>query len=175
MKKTALAIVALLAITTIFSFTVAPMRLVQKHTISFSTFGVSGVFKKFGGTIAFDERDLAGSRFEVAIDINSIKTSFALQDKHAKGEDWFDAAKHPLIRFNSKRIVKAGSSYQAIGNLQVHGITKEIALPFTYKKSANGGTFEGSFTINRNDFKIGEPGGMVGDEVKVKVSVPVIK
>jgi polyisoprenoid-binding protein YceI len=175
MKKITLAIAALFTLSTIFSFTVAPLKLGAAHKISFSTFGVSGEFKKFGGTISFDEANLPASNFDVVIDINSIKTSFALQDKHAKGADWFDAAAAPYIRFTSKRIEKAGANYQAIGDLRMHGITKEITLPFSYKKNATGGTFTGSFVINRVDFKVGEPGGMVGEEIKVKVAVPVTK
>jgi len=57
----------------------------------------------------------------------------------------------------------------------LHGITKEISLPFTFKKTANTGLFEGTFNIGRNDFKIGEAGGEVGEVIKVTVSVPVIK
>jgi polyisoprenoid-binding protein YceI len=175
MKKISLIIVSLFTLATIFSFTVAPMKLAGKHNISFSTFGVSGVFKTFNGSIAFDPANLAGSKFDVVIDINSIKTSFSLQDKHAKGEDWFNAAKYPTIRFTSTRIVKAGAAYQAIGNLQLHGITKEVTLPFNYKTNGKTGAFTGSFEINRNDFKVGEPGGMVGEVVKVNVAVPVTK
>lgn len=167
-----LATVALLA--TLFAFSTPVLRISPKHTISFSTFGVSGVFKTFTGNIYFDERNPEASKFDVIIDVNSIKTSFSMQDRHAKGEDWFDAAKYPLIRFVSKRIIKTTSGYQAIGDLNLHGITKEIALPFTYKPTATGGTFTGSFELNRNDFKVGEPGGMVGEVVKLNVVVPVI-
>lgn len=175
MKKITLLIASLFTLAAIFSFTVEPMKLAGKHNISFSTFGVSGVFKTFGGSIAFDPNNLAGSKFDVTIDINSIKTSFSLQDKHAKGEDWFNAAKYPTIRFTSKRIVKAGAAYQAIGDLQLHGITKEVVLPFSYKANGRAGVFSGSFEINRTDFKVGEPGGMVGEVIKVNVSVPVSK
>ena len=175
MKKITLLIASLFTLATIFSFTVEPMKLAGSHNISFSTFGVSGTFKTFKGSIAFDPNDLAGSNFDVLIDVNSIKTSFSLQDKHAKGEDWFNTAKYPNIHFVSKRIVKAGAAYQAIGDLQVHGITKEVALPFNYKTNGKTGTFTGSFEINRNDFKVGEPGGMVGEVIKVNVAVPVSK
>ncbi|WP_207492632.1 YceI family protein [Aridibaculum aurantiacum] len=175
MKKMIKNVTVLLVIATAFAFTAPALRVSTKHSIKFSTFGVSGIFKISKANIAFDAQDLEASRFDVAIDVNSIKTSFELQDKHAKGEDWFEADKFPYMRFVSKRVVKNGASFQAIGDLNVHGITKEVTLPFKYSPTATGGVFEGEFTINRIDFKIGKPGGMVGEDVKVNVSVPVVK
>jgi polyisoprenoid-binding protein YceI len=175
MKKVFTIVAAFAILASMFAFTAPAMRISNKHSISFSTFGVSGVFKNFNGTIAFNEKDLDASKFDVVIDINSIKTSFAMQDKHAKGEDWFNAEKYPTIRFSSKKIIKNGAGYRAIGDLNLHGITKEVSLPFSYKPTATGGVFEGAFVINRNDFKVGEPSGMVGEDIKLNVSVPVVK
>lgn len=175
MKKIFYTLAVAAVLTSLFAFTAPAFKIVPKYSISFSTFGVSGIFKTLTGNIAFDENNLDASKFDVSIDINSIKTSFAMQDKHAKGEDWFNAEKYPTIKFVSKKIIKNGSSYQAIGDLTLHGITRELKMPFTYKPGVNGGTFTASFNINRNEFKVGEPGGMVGELVKINVSVPVVK
>ncbi|MEO6732608.1 MAG: YceI family protein [Ferruginibacter sp.] len=176
MKKTFFTVAILFAVATLFSFTLPDAwRIASKYNISFSTSGVSGIFKSFTGDIIFNEQNLATSKFDIAIDINSINTGNGMQNKHAKGEDWFDASKYPAIKFTSTKIAKAANGYLATGNLQLHGVTKGVNLPFLFKGNGNGGTFEGSFNINRNDFKIGTPGGEVGDVIKVSVKIPVTK
>ncbi|HEU4471231.1 MAG TPA: YceI family protein [Flavisolibacter sp.] len=176
MKKLFLSAAGLLSLATVFALTL-PLNweIADKYSISFSTNGVSGIFKTFSGGIVFDEKNPAASKFDVTIDVNSINTGNGMQNKHAKGNDWFDAAKHPSIRYVSKKIVKTASGYQSTGDLTMHGITKETTIPFTFSQSGNGGTFSGSFQVNRNDFQIGKPGGSVGDVIKLSVNVPVIK
>lgn len=176
MKKSFFTIATLITIATLFSFTLpTEWKIAAKYNISFSTSGVSGIFKTFAGKIIFDEQSLTASKFDIVIDINSINTGNGMQNKHAKSADWFDATKYPAIQFTSKKIVKAGTGYNAIGDLRLHGITKEVSLPFIFKRSAAGGTFEGSFNVSRNDFKIGKPGGEVGEIIKINVSIPVAK
>ncbi|MEO6549395.1 MAG: YceI family protein [Ferruginibacter sp.] len=150
-------------------------KIADKYSISFTASGVSGIFKTLTGAFVFDEQSLATSKFDVNIDINSINTGNGMQNKHANSAEWFDAVKYPSIHFTSKRIVKTATGYAAVGNLQVHGIIKEVMLPFTFKRTGSGGVFDGSFSINRNDFKIGEAGGEVGEVIKVLVSIPVLK
>ena len=57
----------------------------------------------------------------------------------------------------------------------MHGVTKELSIPFNFKNNGSGGSFEGVFSVNRNDFGIGKPGGEVGDVIKLVVAIPVIK
>lgn len=161
---------------TLFAFTLPQNWMIaDKYTITFATSGVSGIFKNFSGSILFDETDIAASKFDVAVEVASINTGNGMQNKHAKGSDWFDAAKYPTIRFASKKLVKSGASYVVTGDLQMHGITKELTIPFQFKNSGNSARFEGVFNVNRNDFHIGKPGNGVGDVILLHVSVPVIK
>lgn len=146
-----------------------------KYNITFSSNEVSGIFKSFKGTIAFDEQDLATSNFNITIDVASINTGNALQNKHAKGDEWFDAAKYPEIRYASKKIVKTAAGYQVTGDLEIRGVKKEFTIPFTFKRTGNNATFNGTFKVNRNDFHIGKPGGDVSDVIDVTVAVPVVK
>jgi polyisoprenoid-binding protein YceI len=175
-KNWFLSIATGLGVTALFAFTfVQTWTITDKHNISFSSNDVSGIFKTFKGSILFDEQSLTASRFDVTIDVASINTGNGLQNKHAKGEEWFDAAKYPVIRFTSKSIAKAGAAYQVTGDLTMRGVTKQLTIPFTFKKALNGATFNGTFTVNRSDFKIGKPGGDVAEQIKVTVAVPVVK
>jgi polyisoprenoid-binding protein YceI len=165
-----------LALTALFAFTfVQNWQITDKYNISFSSNDVAGIFKTFKGSIVFDEQTLTASKFDVTIDAASVNTGNGLQNKHAKSEEWFDVAKYPVIRYSSKKIVKAGTTYQVTGDLQMHGVTKELTIPFTFKKAGNSGTFNGTFTVNRSDFKVGKPGGDVAEQIKIEVAVPVTK
>jgi polyisoprenoid-binding protein YceI len=150
-------------------------QIAEGYSIAFSSADASGIFKEFKGTIAFDDQNQAGSEFDVTIETASINTGNGLQNKHAKSDEWFDAAKYPLIRYTSQKIVKTGNAYTATGSLDMHGIKKAVSIPFTFQKTPAGGIFAGSFNINRNDFAIGKPGGDVGEQIKIDISVPVTK
>jgi len=176
MKKLIFSMATLLVLTAVFAFSVAQKwAIADKYSIKFSSSDVSGIFKTFSGSIDFDEQNPAASKFDVTIDVNSINTGNGLQNKHAKGAEWFDAAKYPAIKYTSTKVVKAGNGYQVTGNLQIKGVTKEYTIPFTFKKAGAGASFNGSFTVNRSDFKIGKPGGDVAEQLKIEVAVPVTK
>lgn len=177
MKKLTIFSVTLLLLAAVFAFNiVSPVwKIADKYNISFSSNEVGGIFKTFKGTISFDEQNLATSNFDVSVDVASINTGNGLQNKHAKSDEWFDAAKYPVIHFVSKKIVKAGAAYQVTGDLEIHGVKKEFNIPFTFVRKGNAATFNGTFNVNRNDYHIGKPGGDVSDIIKVTVAVPVTK
>jgi polyisoprenoid-binding protein YceI len=144
-------------------------KITEGYAVKFSASGASGIFRTLKGDISFDEKNLAASKFNVSIDVTSINTGNGLKNTHAKGDKWLDAKKFPVIKFTSKEITKAGNGYNAKGELEMHGVKKEINIPFTFAKN----TFTGNFEVNRTDFGIGSPGGKVDDIIKLEVSVPV--
>ncbi|HVS96979.1 MAG TPA: YceI family protein [Puia sp.] len=150
-------------------------RIADGYSIIFSTEEASGIFKNFKGTIVFDEQHPASSKFDVTIDAASINTGNALQNKHAKSDEWFDAAKYPQIHFVSRNFAGTSAGYQVTGDLEMHGVKKPFTIPFTFKRTATGGLFAGVFIVNRTDFHVGKPGGQVSDQIKLEVSVPVTK
>ncbi|HTR28450.1 MAG TPA: YceI family protein [Puia sp.] len=147
----------------------------QGYSISFSSSDADGIFKDLKGSVVFDEQNPAAGKFDVVVDVASINTGNGLQNKHAKSDEWFDAAKYPTIHFISRSIAKSGNGYQVTGDLDMHGVKRMVTIPFTFSRSAQGGTFAGSFMVNRNDYKIGKPGGDVGEQIKIDISVPVTK
>ena len=150
-------------------------KIAQGYSISFSSDDAGGVFSDFSGNIVFDEQNPGAGKFDVLISVASINTGNGLQNKHAKSDEWFDVAKYPQIHFASRSISKTAAGYQVTGDLDMHGVKKSIVLPFTFKKTAQGGTFAGSVTVNRNDYNLGKPGGDVGEQIKIDISVPVTK
>ena len=177
MNKLMYPIAAILILTaSAFTFIAAQTwQIADGYSIAFSSDDASGIFKGFKGTVAFDDQNPAASKFDVTIDVATINTGNGLQNKHAKSDEWFDVAKYPQIHFTSQKIVKAGNGYQVTGDLEIHGVKKTTTIPFTFKKTGTGGVFAGTFTVNRNDFKLGKPGGDVGEQIKLDISVPVTK
>jgi len=145
----------------------------SNYAIRFSTSSdpASGVFSGLKGSLSFDEKNLATSKFDVAVDVSTINTGNGMQNTHAKSAQWFDAEKFPVIKFTSTEITKTSAGYQAKGTLDMHGVQKEIVIPFTFKDN----TFSGSFEVNRTDFKINPDNKKAGEVIKLEVSVPVTK
>ena len=147
----------------------------DSYNIAFSSDDAGGIFKDFKGSIAFDEQNPATAKFDVTIGTSSINTGNGLQNKHAKSDEWFDVAKYPTIHFASQKVTKTASGYLVTGDLDMHGVKKTTTIPFTFKRTATGGIFAGTFTVNRNDFNLGKPGGDVAEQIKLDISVPVNK
>ena len=49
-----------------------------------------------------------------------------------------------------------GNNYEVAGTLTIKGTSKDVIVPATFTPQGNTGVFEGSLTIQRGDFSIGE-------------------
>ena len=145
-----------------------------EHIIKFEGKYAHGVFEKLSGSIVFDPDNPATSKFDVEVDVNSINTGNELKNKHARSEKWFDAGRYPVIRFVSSGISRLDSAYIVRGDLQLHGVTRQISIPFVFVKNSGKAVFKGSFKVNRGDFGIGKISGKESDSTAVELSVPVI-
>jgi polyisoprenoid-binding protein YceI len=148
--------------------------------ISFSVKGpfgtVNGNFTGLKSDIQFDEKDLPGSSFTASIDAASVSTGIGLRNRDLrKKEEWFNVEKYPLITFHSKKIEKAAGNYQAIGELTLKGITRQVDIPFSFTTTGTTALFKGQFAINREDYHLGKTGGSVGDMVTLTLDIPVKK
>lgn len=132
----------------------------------------SGQFGGLKGTINFDPNNLTTSKFDATIDVATINTGNGMKNTHAKSEKWFDADKYPTIMFTSSAITKAATGYEAKGMLAMHGVQKEVMIPFTFENNV----FKGSFTVNRLDYNVNTAEPDHGSaSFKVDIEVPVTK
>jgi polyisoprenoid-binding protein YceI len=159
-----------------FSLTAQQYKLAEGFKVAFTNPDVSGNFDELSSTsLIFNEADLTKSKLSFKIKVASINTGNGLQNKHARGEEWFDAEKYPYIEFNSSRIEKTQDGFKAVGKLQIKGETKEVTIPFTFTKKGSKGTFIAKFSVNRNDFGVGKKNAGVADNIKITATIPVIK
>jgi len=142
---------------------------------------VEGRFTETDAAITYNDSDLAKSSVTALIHAASIDTAEKERDAHLCTTDFFDCAKFPAIRFQSKRIEKRGTGWVAVGDLTIHGITHEIELPFewTQKKTVDpfGNDrvgFESHFKLKRFDYGMPGPkfwGELISDEVDVLLRI----
>lgn len=135
-----------------------------------------GSFKGVKGDINFDEKDLSKSSVNVTIDIATVSTGNTTRDGHLQAGPWFDAATAPVAKFVSTKVEKGTTGYVATGNFTLKGVTKELAIPFTYEGTAEAGTFKGTAAIKRKDFNVGpadkeDP----GNDIAIALDIPVTK
>jgi len=147
-------------------------KLSDDYTITFSSKDASGVFKEMSGTINFDAANLTNAKFDLKIKVESINTGNGVQNKHAKGGEWFDASKYPNIEFTSTKIEKTDAGYKAVGKLEIHGVKKEVSIPFTFVKKGSKGTFVAKFSVDRTDYNVGKKGNDVSETIKIVATIP---
>jgi polyisoprenoid-binding protein YceI len=149
---------------------------------------VRGRFSDFDGTIQFDEANPENSSIDFTIQAASIDTNEPDRDKHLRSADFFAVEQFNSIVFKSKRIIKrSADTYDLVGDLTMHGVTKEMTFPVTHLGAGKDPWgrdkigFETESTLNRKDFGLSwntalEAGGfLIGDEVKVSVTVQAVR
>jgi polyisoprenoid-binding protein YceI len=149
---------------------------------------VSGAFSKLSGTVDFDSNNPSQSKIDVTIDPASVDTRNSGRDNDLRSANFFDVANYPAITFKSTRVEKAGESkYRVVGNLTMHGVTKEVVLDVdgpTPEVQAQGAFRAGasaSTRIDRKDFGITwnralDSGGVVvSDEVRINIEVELVR
>ncbi len=148
---------------------------------------VHGRFAKWSGAVQLDEADLTRSSVEVTIDAASIDTQVADRDTHLKSPDFLDVAKYPRLTFRSKRIEKAGGGYRVVGDLDLHGVVKEVALDADFAGTGKDpwgnqrAGFSAKASLDRKDFGLTwnaalEAGGvLVGEKVEISIELEAVK
>jgi polyisoprenoid-binding protein YceI len=119
----------------------------------------TGKTTKVSGALKFDSAKKSGSGFLV-IDVASVNTGIPLRDEHMRSAQWMDAEKFPTIRFETKSVRNTGGdNYDVVGNLTMHGVTKQVTMKATVR-------FRAASELNKQN-------GFDGDVLQVKGKVDV--
>lgn len=149
---------------------------------------VSGRFDKFEGTIRVDPDHPEKSSVTATIDAASVDTKNEKRDADLRSDDFFEVAKYPTITFKSKSVKQTGAdSGDILGDLTIHGVTKEITLrvKFLGKGAGMGGKPISGWQVTPDPIKRSEYGltwskavegtSVVGDEVTISIDVEADK
>jgi polyisoprenoid-binding protein YceI len=142
---------------------------------------VRGAFTKVSGTVEYDAANPSKSVVDVTIDAASVDTRVSMRDNDLRGPNYFDVAKFPTLTFKSKRVETAGAGLKVIGDLTMHGVTKEVTLdvdgPTQPMKDPRGNLHCGASAttkISRKDFGVSGGAMMVGDEISIVIDVELV-
>ena len=138
---------------------------------------VHGRFVKVEGSATIDDSDITKSSVNATMYVDSIDTGVQARDNDLKSPGYFDAAQFPTITFKSKSISKSGDKLKVVGDLTIHGVTKEVTLdvdgptpPIKQGQNQRRG-LEATTSINRKDFGVGAKAAaaMIGEDIKIQI------
>jgi polyisoprenoid-binding protein YceI len=148
---------------------------------------VKGRFTRLSGTVLDVAEDPSLSSVQVEIEAASITTGDEQRDTHLRSADFFDAESYPAISFKSTRIEGDRDAFKVVGDLTLHGVTREIVLGAEFNgvgtnpwgKRVAG--FSAETKLNRKDFGLNwnvalEAGGvLVSDTIKVQIELQAVE
>lgn len=131
-----------------------------------------GSFPKFTSTIDFDPVLPETCRMHIAVTMANLQVEGKDRMDALPGKEWFDVAKFPFAEFTADSCKKlAPQQFVASGKLTLHGVTKEVALPFTLKPEGQSVVASGEITLDRTAYGVGS--GQFNNEEWVKKTVRV--
>lgn len=161
---------------------------VQIKVERFGVIDVVGRFKDVQGTIIYKAENPSETSANSIIKVDSYDANNVGGEEAVKSVAFLDAANYPEITFQSKGVKEEEGQMYMIGDLTIHGVTKEISLPFSIKgplldlpTQKMSIAFLAETTVNRQDFGVSFnrqlPNGIkiVGDEVDITLIVLAIE
>jgi len=147
---------------------------------------VRGIFSEFDGTLEMHE-SLADCRAFGTVKVASIDTGEPQRDDHLRSPDFFNAEEFPEILFESTHVEAIDDeSSRVVGNLTMHGITREITLDVVIQGTDTdpwGNTRAGLEIVGkllRSDFDmtfnqaLGSGNVLVGDKVGLALDISAV-
>lgn len=152
-------------------YTVQPASSTLGFSNTFQGESFDGHFGQWTAAIRYDAANLAASKFDVEVNLASVKTGDKDRDGALPGSDFFDVAKFPKAHFVTTGFRRSGSKVIADGTLTLRGVAKPVSLDVTFKPQAGGATLDVAGTVKRLDFGVGTGDyadtSVIGGEVKV--------
>jgi polyisoprenoid-binding protein YceI len=141
-----------------------------------------GHFGRTRGTIALAPEAHTG-RIDFIVDASSIDTGWAARDAFLRGEDMFDTARYPVVRFRSTRLAFDSARLVGVsGELTMHNVTRPVELhvvrldcgrdPATGREGCGADV---DTTIKRSDFGMRYALGIVGDDIGLSFQVTAFR
>jgi len=148
---------------------------------------VRGTFTEFEGRLEAGE-DLEHTKAYGAVKTTSVNTDWPQRDDHLRSPDFFDAEQYPELKFESTKIEQIDDdTFRITGNLDMHGVTKEIILEAIVDGTETDPMgnerlgLEVVGQISRGDFEmkfnqaLGSGNVAVSDKVKLALDISAVK
>lgn len=145
---------------------------------------VAGRFSEFDIDFVFDPNDLAGSKVNVVIKVNSVNTGNKKRDEDLRSDNFFGSKTYPEMTYESEKIERTGENeYLMHGKLTIKETSKDVAIPFTVlgtmdhprRKGVEIMSVKSELKINRNEYGVGTGDwirtNVVGDEIAIQIFI----
>lgn len=145
---------------------------------------VAGRFSEFDIDFVFDPNDLAGSKVNVVIKVNSVNTGNKKRDEDLRSDNFFGSKTYPEMTYESEKIERTGENeYLMHGKLTIKETSKDVAIPFTVlgtmdhprRKGEEIMSVKSELKINRNEYGVGTGDwirtNVVGDEIAIQIFI----
>ncbi len=141
-----------------------------------------GTFRVVSGEVQGDPDSIANTgKVTLTIDAASYKTDSEARDKEVR-DNALEAKRFPTITFRGDsfpEIRKDGSlsaKLRLLGQLTLHGVTKDIVLPLTARVDQGRFVADGAYTFKFEEYGVRRPSKMMGmmvtgDEVTIDFHV----
>jgi polyisoprenoid-binding protein YceI len=143
-------------------------------TVQWSNAPFSAQFKHWNADIDFDPDDLAHAHVTASVDLGSETSDEPDFDSGLKGAQGFETSHFPEAHFVATGFTrKSANSYDAHGTLAIHGIIREINLPFTLALDGGTAHMTGIAHVLRTDFGLGQGQWAASDPVAHDVAITI--
>jgi polyisoprenoid-binding protein YceI len=155
------------------AYRVDPARSAAEFVVThLAVFHAHGRFARMSGRIVVDAAAQAGS-VDLEISAASVSTGWTLRDAFVRGENMFDADRHPVVRFRSNRLAYAdGRLARVDGELTLRGVTQPVSAVVTGVACGAGPDAraetcdaEATAAIRRRDFGMDFAWPLIADDV----------
>lgn len=137
---------------------------------------VNGSFSGLSAAISFDPSKSFGNKMEASIEASTINTSINSRDTHLKKEEYFSVDKFPKITMKASTFSKeADGKYKGFFTLTIKGTSNMVPVIFSFTETGNKAKLQGSFKINRLDYKVGESSWIMSNDVVISIDVDIVK
>lgn len=140
-------------------------KMITEGTFQFEGYGPGkshlGTFDTWSGEVKYEDGEVVQVIWE--IDASSVNTGIGALDNHLQSDDFFDVENYPKITFVSSSI----GNGKAVGNLEMHGVTKEVSFDFEVVD----GQAKADFLIDTTPFGMKMPGA--DKEVRIMFDLKV--
>jgi polyisoprenoid-binding protein YceI len=136
-----------------------------------------GRFARFDASLEFDPARPQAARLTVLVETASIDLDLPAFEEELRGPRWFDAARFPQARFESRAIeLTEADTGRVEGELSLHGERAPVVLEVTFNGAGDSLLtgrytlgFAASGTLSRSDFGLGAYAPAVGDAVILEI------
>lgn len=118
---------------------------------------LQGSFDGFVANVRFDPAKPDAGAVKVSVDVRSVNTGTPAANELIKSADFFDVVTFPQATFEASEFhAQDAGHYLAKGTFTLKGYTVTLPVTFSMTTTPQGRWFDGSFSISRTLFKVGQ-------------------